>query len=143
MDCRYCEIQVEITKRAYAARCPNPVAVLEYIRERMKMSSRPRVDISDMKRSTLPAQENTLTLPDDTDDMLTSAAKAIGTTLGNLAATAGTANPPANEPAPAAPKTRATAAKKKPAAKKSVAKKPVAAKAPKKAAPKKSAPKKA
>ena len=39
LDCRYCEIQIEITKRAYAARCPNPVAVLDYIKEKMKASS--------------------------------------------------------------------------------------------------------
>ena len=51
MDCRYCDIQVEITKRAYAARCPNPAAVLDYIREKMKRSTRPRVDLADMKRS--------------------------------------------------------------------------------------------
>ncbi len=139
MDCRYCDIQVEITKRAYAARCPNPVAVLEYIREKMKTSTRPRVDISDMKRSTpMPAPENTITLPDSEDDMLTSAAKAIGTTLGKLAVTAGIAKPPASEPASApapAPKARKKAApKKKAVAKKSATK--TAAK--KKAAPKKS-----
>ena len=52
MDCRYCEIQVEITKRAYVARCPSPVAVLDYIREKMRGSTRPRVEMADMKRQT-------------------------------------------------------------------------------------------
>src|SRR6185295_7890931 len=68
MDCRYCEIQVEITKRAHAARCPNPVAVLEYIREKMNRSTRPRVDIADMKRSPAPlVPEGNMTVDNQTN----------------------------------------------------------------------------
>jgi len=118
MDCRYCEIQVEITKRAYAARCPNPVAVLDYIREKMKGSTRPRVDIADMKRSrpTL-ALEEEMTISDqketkapETDsDLLTTAAKAIGTTLGKIAVKTGIAAPPA----PATPAANTAQVRKK------------------------------
>src|SRR4029077_20043533 len=99
MDCRYCEIQVEITKRAYAARCPDPVAVLDYIRERLKVSTRPRVDIKDMKRSRqalIFRQEEEMTTTDN--DALTTAAKAIGTTLGKIAVKTGMATPPASAP---------------------------------------------
>ena len=95
MDCRYCEIQVEITKRAYVARCPDPVAVLDHIRIKMKGSTRPRVDLSDMKRlrqPLAPKQEEEMTATDD--DALTTAAKAIGTTLGKLAVKTGMATPP-------------------------------------------------
>ena len=97
MDCRYCEIQVEITKRAYAARCPNPVAVLDYIREKMKASTRPRVDIADMKRSatSLLVEDQMTKTPDTEGEMLKTAAKAIGTTLGKIAVKAGIASPPA------------------------------------------------
>jgi hypothetical protein len=97
MDCRYCEIQVEITKRAYAARCPDPVAVLDYIRERLKASNRPRVDLKDMKRLRQPLtfrQEEEMTVTDN--DALTTAAKAIGTTLGKIAVRTGIAKPPAS-----------------------------------------------
>ena len=99
LDCRYCEIQIEITKRAYAARCPDPVAVLDYIRERLKVSTRPRVDIKDMKRlRQLPTlgQEEEMTTTDN--DALTTAAKAIGTTLGKIAVKTGIAKAPATEP---------------------------------------------
>ena len=103
MDCRYCDIQVEITKRAYAARCPDPVGVLEYIREKMKMSTRPRVDLADMKRLRQPpapsqesSQKEDMTKKTSADsDALTSAAKAIGTTLGKIAVKTGIAKPPA------------------------------------------------
>ena len=112
MDCRYCEIQVEITKRAYAARCPNPVAVLDYIREKMKGSTRPRVDIADMKRATpAPAIEEEMT---SSDDVLTTTAKAIGTTLGKIAVRTGIATPPAGAPEivkKVAPKKKAPATK--------------------------------
>jgi hypothetical protein len=116
MDCRYCEIQVEITKRAYAARCPSPVAVLDYIREKMKGSTRPRVDISDMKRLPVTAEdETTMAKKKQNDgDMLTTAAKTIGTTLGKLAVKTGIATTPA--PAVKAPK-KAAAKKKTPATK--------------------------
>ena len=112
LDCRNCEIQIEITKRAYAARCPNPVAVLDYIKEKMKGSTRPRVDIADMKRSTPIAQQKETTMtPDTENDLLTTAAKAIGTTLGKMAVKAGIATPPARAKAKkAAPKKKAPAA---------------------------------
>ncbi|MGH9647184.1 MAG: hypothetical protein ACRD4E_10240 [Bryobacteraceae bacterium] len=121
MDCRYCEIQVEITKRAYAARCPDPVAVLDYIRERLKTSTRPRVDLKDMKRLRQPPitskPEEQMTATDT--DALTTAAKAIGTTLGKIAVKTGIAKPPAAEP---------TVVKKAPTAKKVAAKKTLAKK---------------
>ena len=112
MDCRYCEIQVEITKRAYAARCPNPVAVLDYIREKMKASTRPRVDLADMKRtSPVVAVEERMT---NSDDVLTTTAKAIGSTLGKLAVRTGIAKPEATVPKAhkknATPKKKAAAA---------------------------------
>ena len=121
LDCRYCEIQVEITKRAYAARCPNPVAVLDYIREKMKVNTRPRVDLADMKRPrpalileehmTSSDQKQT---PEIESDLLTTAARAIGTTLGKIAVKAGIATPPA---APAKMPGKAAAKKKTPATK--------------------------
>jgi hypothetical protein len=122
LDCRYCEIQVEITKKAYAARCPQPVAVLDYIREKMKSSTRPRVELADMKRSSPPrALEEEMTsdqkqtkASENDNDMLTTAARAIGTTLGKIAVKTGIAKPPA----PAARVGKKAAAKKKPAAKK-------------------------
>ena len=96
LDCRYCEIQVEITKRAYAARCPDPVAVLDYIQEKLKGSTRPRVDLADMKRVRVPpapTQEETMTA--NKNDALTTAAKAIGNTLGKIAVKTGMVTPPA------------------------------------------------
>ena len=100
MDCRYCEIQVEITKRAYNARCPNPVAVLDYIREKLHGSTRPRVDLPDMKRQPppRPIEENMTSndkQPETSTDLLTTAAKAIGTTLGQIAVKTGMAKQPA------------------------------------------------
>jgi hypothetical protein len=128
MDCRYCEIQVEITKRAYAARCPNPVAVLDYIRERMKGSTRPRVDLADMRRVAPPltVEEEMTKLPETDSDMLTTAAKAIGTTLGKIAVKTRIAKPPARAaaaPRKAAPKKKAPAAKKAAGAKRKTASK--------------------
>ena len=134
MDCRYCEIQVEITKRAYAARCPDPVAVLDYIRERLRVSTRPRVDIKDMKRLRQPPitfnPEEQMTETDN--DALTTAAKAIGTTLGKIAVKTGIAKPPLT--ATKAPKkaVKKVATKRKTPATKAAASKT----APKKAAPK-------
>ena len=136
LDCRYCEIQIEITKRAYAARCPDPVAVLDYIRERLKVSTRPRVDIKDMKRlRQLPTfgQEEEMTATDN--DALTTAAKAIGTTLGKIAVKTGIAKPPAN--APKVVKKAATA--KKVAIKKQTPANKAGASVKRKAAPKKAA----
>jgi len=128
LDCRYCEIQIEITKRAYAARCPDPVAVLDYIRERLKVSTRPRVDIKDMKRlRQLPTFGHEEEMTANDNDALTTAAKAIGTTLGKIAVKTGIAKPPAAEP---------KVAKKAATAKKVATKKQTPAK---KAAPKKAA----
>jgi len=138
LDCRYCEIQVEITKRAYAARCPDPVAVLDYIRERLKVSNRPRVDLKDMKRLRQPItsrQGEEMTATDN--DALTTAAKAIGTTLGKFAVKTGIATPPASAPKvtkKAATAKKAVTKKKTPAAKSATGVKG-------KTAPKKSAPK--
>jgi hypothetical protein len=143
LDCRYCEIQIEITKRAYAARCPNPVAVLDYIKEKMKASVRPWVDIADMKRSTFIPATPSLTIEDEPtmseskksheadDDLLVTAAKAIGSTLGKFAVKSGIAKP--TEPAAKARKK----APKKTLAKKTVKKavKKAVSKAAKKAAP--------
>jgi hypothetical protein len=117
MDCRYCEIQVEITKRAYNARCPNPAAVLDYIRVKLQGSTRPRVDLPDMKRQPppRPIEENMTSnekQPETTTDLLTTAAKAIGTTLGQIAVKTGMAKPPARvakAPKKAATKKRAAA----------------------------------
>ena len=120
MDCRYCEIQVEITKRAYAARCPDPVGVLDYIREKLKGSTRPRVDLADMKRlrqPLAPIQEEEMKISDPKQaktsepesDVFTTAAKAIGTTLGKIAVKTGIAK----APAPAAPTRKKAAATKK------------------------------
>lgn len=141
MDCRYCEIQVEITKRAHAARCPNPVAVLEYIREKMNRSTRPRIDIADMKRSPAPpvleenmTVNNQTNVPDTESDLLTTAAKAIGTTLGKIAVSTGIAK----GAAPASKvRTKAASTKKKaPAKPVGVAKKKTASKkSPKKPTP--------
>ena len=134
MDCRYCDIQVEITKRAYTARCPDPVGVLEFIREKMKTSTRPRVDLADMKRlrqPPAPSQEEEMTKKTPADsDVFTTAAKAIGTTLGKIAVKTGIA------------KTPATVAKvsKKAVAKKKTAAPKAAPGVKKKAAPRKSAP---
>ncbi len=137
MDCRYCDIQVEITKRAYAARCPDPVGVLEYIREKMKTSTRPRVDFADMKRlrqppapSQEPRQEEDMTNKTPADsDALTTAAKAIGTTLGKIAVKTGIAKPP----------TTVAKVRKKAVTKKKMPARKVAPGVKKKAAPKKSA----
>jgi hypothetical protein len=134
MDCRYCEIQVEITKRAYSARCPDPIAVLDYIREKLKVSNRPRVDLADMKRLRLapePVPEEEMKITDS--DALTTAAKAIGTTLGKLAVKTGIATPPI---APVKVRKKAVAKKKTPATKKAtgVKSKPASKGSPKKVA---------
>lgn len=115
MDCRYCDIQVEITKRAYAAKCPDPVGVLEYISEKMKGSTRPRVDIADMKRTRQqPAHRQEEDMKPDSD-VLTTAAKAIGTTLAKIAVKTGIAKAPAQVtkvPKKVAPKKKSAAVKK-------------------------------
>ncbi len=149
MDCRYCEIQVEITKRAYAARCPDPVGVLDYIREKLKGSTRPRVDLADMKRLRQPlapiqTQEDEMKISDSKqaktsapeNDVFTTAAKAIGTTLGKIAVKTGIAT----APPPAAPGRKKAAAIKKPV-KKTAARASAKRTTSKKSSPKKSAPK--
>lgn len=149
MDCRYCEIQVEITKRAYAARCPDPVGVLDYIREKLKGSTRPRVDLADMKRLRQPLapiqlQEDEMKISDSKQaktsepesDVFTTAAKAIGTTLGKIAVKTGIAT----APPPAAPARKKAAATKK-SLKKTTAQASAKRTTSKKSSPKKSAPK--
>ena len=147
MDCRYCEIQVEITKRAYAARCPDPVGVLDYIREKLKGSTRPRVDLADMKRlrqTLAPRQEEEMKISDSKQsmtsqpesDVFTTAAKAIGTTLGKIAVRTGIAK----SPAPAVTARKKAVAAKKPA--KKTTKKTGALAGTKRTASKKSSPKK-
>jgi hypothetical protein len=72
------------------------VAVLDYIQEKLKGSTRPRVDLADMKRLRQvpsPKPEEQMTTSDG--DVLTTAAKAIGTTLGKIAVKTGIAKPPA------------------------------------------------
>ena len=152
LDCRYCDIQIEITKRAYSARCPDPVGVLEYIREKLQTSTRPRVDLPDMKRHRMPPAQEPVqedAMPANETDALTSAAKAIGTTLGKLAVKAGIVSAPHPVETPDSPKppaqakpTRKVAAKKKAPAVKAAAatkKKAVPKKSPRKTAAKKSA----
>jgi hypothetical protein len=70
------------------------VAVLDYIQEKLKGSTRPRVDLADMKRlrqPLAPKPEEQMTTSDG--DVLTTAAKAIGTTLGKIAVKTGIAKP--------------------------------------------------
>ena len=121
MDCRYCDIQVEITKRAYAAKCPDPVGVLDYISEKMKGSTRPRVDIADMKRTRQPLASRQVEEMKPDSDVLTTAAKAIGSTLGKIAVKTGIATPaaPATQIRKKAAPKRKSAAAKKPAKKSS------------------------
>jgi hypothetical protein len=87
------------------------------------------VDIADMKRRQLPPepkQEEEMTVNED--DALTTAAKAIGTTLGKFAVKTGMVTPPAG---PVKSPKKAAAKKKAPAAK-------AASGVKRKAAPKKS-----
>ena len=128
MDCSYCEVQIEISKKAYATRCEDPEAVLASVYAKMAWSKRPRIDFADMKaREAVPAapvaaeEESTLMAktqePKDLQDnaAITAAAKAIGSTLGKLAVKAGIVKQPA---ATAKPPAAAKKAGKKPAAKK-------------------------
>jgi hypothetical protein len=158
MDCRYCDIQVEITKRAYAAKCPDPVGVLEYIQAKMKSSTRPRVDLVDMKRTRQPLalrQEEEITMSKQTradtsepdGSVLSSAAKAIGATLGMIAVKTGIAKPSAEieaVPKKAASKKKTPGAKKAAGAKTQIVSKNLVSKklASKKIASKKESPKK-
>lgn len=133
LDCSFCDVQIEISKKAYATRCNDPEAVLESVRAKLAWSKRPRIDVNHMKSGeAVPAasasagEETPLMAKQQTvPDALTSAAQAIGSTLGKLAVKTGIA--------------------KLPAVAKKAAKKPAKKAASKKAAPavKKTAPKKA
>jgi len=125
LDCSFCDVQIEISKKAYATRCEDPEAVLESVRTKLAWSKRPRLDLIHMKASATAVEETTLmATKQTTPDALTTAAQAIGSTLGKLAVKTGIAKPPAV----------AKKAAKKPA-KKAAAKKTAVKKA--KAAPKK------
>jgi hypothetical protein len=123
LDCSFCDVQIEISKKAYATRCDDPEAVLESVRAKLAWSKRPRIDVSHMKSSATAGEETTLMASKQTEpDALTTAAQAIGSTLGKLAVKTGIAKPPV-----VAKKSARKAASKK------------AAPAVKKAAPKKAA----
>jgi ribonuclease E len=131
LDCSFCEVQIEISKKAYATRCEDPEAVLESVRAKLAWSKRPRIDVVHMQSPAPAGEETTLmaTKSTSTPDALTTAAQAIGSTLGKLAVKTGIAKAPAKK---AAKKTAKKAAAKKTAPK---------AKKAKKAAPRKAAPK--
>ena len=133
LDCSFCDVQIEISKKAYATRCDDPEAVLESVRAKLAWSKRPRIDVSHMKSGeAVPAaasasagEETTLMATKQTPaDALTSAAQAIGSTLGKLAVKTGIAKPPvvtkevAKKPAKKAPAKKAAPAVKKAAPKK-------------------------
>ena len=148
LDCSYCEVQIEISKKAYAARCEDPEATLAGVYARMAWSKRPRIDLADMKaRNAVPAQADSaaeestfMAKTQELDDAITVAAKAIGSTLGKLAVKTGIAKQPVakkkaarSAPAKGSAKTRAkTNAKPKAktkAAPKKASRKPTRAKA--------------
>ncbi len=108
-------------------RCEDPESVLESVRAKLAWSKRPRIDVIHMK----PGEESivmaTEQKPAGAPDALTTAAEAIGSTLGKLAVKTGIAKPPAAVKKPA----------KKASAKKAAAKKTVSAKPRAKAASKK------
>jgi len=130
LDCSFCDVQIEISKKAYVTRCEDPEAVLESVRAKLAWSKRPRIDVSHMKSSVTAGEETTLMATKQTEpDALTTAAQAIGSTLGKLAVKTGIAKPPA------VAKKAAKKPAKKAAAKKAAVKKPAVKKA--KPAPKK------
>jgi hypothetical protein len=127
LDCSYCEVQIEISKKAYAVRCEDPEATLASVYAKLAWSKRPRIDLADMKaRVAVPAalasagEENMAKTEEppglkkdlQNDDAITAAAKAIGSTLGKLAVKTGIAKQP---PAPAKKPGKKPAAKKVPA----------------------------
>jgi len=122
LDCSFCDVQIEISKKAYATRCNDPEAVLESVRAKLAWSKRPRIDVNHMKSGeAVPAasasagEETPLMAKQQTvPDALTSAAQAIGSTLGKLAVKTGIAKAPAKK---AAKKTAKKAAAKKTAPK--------------------------
>jgi hypothetical protein len=137
LDCSFCDVQIEISKKAYATRCDDPEAVLESVRAKLAWSKRPRIDVSHMKSgeavlaaaSASAGEETTLMASKQTaPDALTTAAQAIGSTLGMLAVKTGIAKPPAvvkkatKKPAKKAASKKAAAAVKKAAPKKAVKK---------------------
>ena len=130
LDCSFCDVQIEISKKAYATRCEDPESVLESVRAKLAWSKRPRLDLIHMKSSATAGEENILMATKSTGapDALTTAAQAIGSTLGMLAVKTGIAKPPvvakkaAKKPAKKAA-TKKTAVKKAKAAPKKISKK--------------------
>jgi len=124
LDCSFCEVQIEISKKAYVMRCEDPESVLESVRTKLAWSKRPRIDIIHMK----PVEESIVMAseqkPAGAPDALTTAAQAIGSTLGKLAVKTGIAKPPAaakkaaKKPAKKAATKKAAVKKAKPAPKK-------------------------
>ena len=122
LDCSFCDVQIEISKKAYATRCEDPEAVLEGVREKLAWSKRPRLDVSHMQSSATAGEETTLmATKQTTPDALTTAAQAIGSTLGKLAVKTGIAK------APVVAKKAAKKSAKKAATKKTAVKKAKAA----------------
>ncbi|HEY2842091.1 MAG TPA: hypothetical protein VGJ09_00515 [Bryobacteraceae bacterium] len=125
LDCSFCDVQIEISKKAYATRCDDPEAVLESIREKMAWSKRPRIDLMHMKTR---EETNLMATKQPEPDVLTTAAQAIGSTLGKLAVKTGIAKPAAApQPVAVAKKSvkKAAAKKKAPSAKKAAPKKSI------------------
>jgi len=125
LDCSFCDVQIEISKKAYATRCEDPEAVLESVRAKLAWSKRPRLDVSHMQSSATAGEETTLmATKQTTPDALTTAAQAIGSTLGKLAVKTGIAKPPvvakkaAKKPAKKAATKKTTVKKAKAAPKK-------------------------
>ena len=50
LDCGNCSVQIEISKKAYNIRCPNPGSVLDYVHTQMQRTGRPRLDVVHMSR---------------------------------------------------------------------------------------------
>ena len=133
LDCSFCDVQIEISKKAYATRCNDPEAVLESVRAKLAWSKRPRIDVNHMKSGeAVPAaasasagEETPLMAKQQTvPDALTSAAQAIGSTLGKLAVKTGIAKPPAvTKKAAKKPAKKAASKKAAPALKKTAPKK--------------------
>ena len=126
LDCSFCEVQIEISKKAYATRCEDPEAVLESVRAKLAWSKRPRIDVIHMQSPAPAGEETTLmaTKSTSTPDALTTAAQAIGSTLGKLAVKTGIAKPPAvTKKAAKKPAKKAASKKAAPALKKTAPKK--------------------
>ena len=51
LDCGFCEIQIEISKAAYATPCADVEGVLGVVRKRIEQgASRPRIDLPAMQK---------------------------------------------------------------------------------------------